>query len=161
MRAWSYTFFYNLSLPTVCLSWQTAQTLMRHHVLRRLIWVYAVCICSFFACIQPVPQVRTLNFRLATPLFSVPSSFAIILLKLKELVVYLNCPPGVLWLLVFDSWCSVAFLYGAMGSSAVCDCGISWSYSLTFCRSSTLCYSLIWSLWLWYFQVIHNYTFWY
>ena len=26
---------------------------------RRLIWVYAVCICSFFVCIQPVPQVCT------------------------------------------------------------------------------------------------------
>ena len=36
--------------------------------LRRHIWVYVVCICSFFACIQPVPQVRTLNSRLATPL---------------------------------------------------------------------------------------------
>ena len=41
---------------------------MRRLVLRRLIWVYAVRICYFFACIQPVPQVRTLNFRLATPL---------------------------------------------------------------------------------------------
>ena len=48
--------------------WQTAQTLMRRRILRRLIWVYAVCVRSFFACIQPVPLVRTLNFRLATPL---------------------------------------------------------------------------------------------
>ena len=37
----------------------------------RLIWVFAVCICFFFACIQPVPQVRTLNFRLAMPLYKV------------------------------------------------------------------------------------------
>ena len=29
--------------------------------------------------------------------------------------------------------CSVAFLHGAVGWSAVCDCGISWSYSLI-CR---------------------------
>ena len=59
--------FYNLQLPRVCLSWQTAQTLMRRRVLRRLIWVYAVCIYSLFKCIQPVTHVRTLNFRLATP----------------------------------------------------------------------------------------------
>ena len=39
--------------------------------MRRLIWVYAVCICSLFECIQPVPHVRTLNFRLATTLVSV------------------------------------------------------------------------------------------
>ena len=29
--------------------------------------------------------------------------------------------------------CSVALPHGASGWSAVCDCGISWSYSLTFC----------------------------
>ena len=52
------------ALPRVSLSWQTANTLMRRRVLRRLIWVYAACIWSFFACIQPVPQVRTFNFRL-------------------------------------------------------------------------------------------------
>ena len=34
--------FYNLPLPRVSLSWQTAQTLMRRRVLQRLIWVYAV-----------------------------------------------------------------------------------------------------------------------
>ena len=61
--------FYNLSLPKVCLSWQTPQTLIRHRVLRRLVWVYAdVYQCSFFECIKPVPHVRTLNLRLATPL---------------------------------------------------------------------------------------------
>ena len=27
--------------------------------------------------------------------------------------------------------CSVALPYGAVGRSAVCDCGISWSYLLT------------------------------
>ena len=30
------------------LYWQTAQTLVRRRVLRRFIWVYAVCICFFF-----------------------------------------------------------------------------------------------------------------
>ena len=50
------------------LRFNIAQSLMRRRVLRRLIWIYTVCICSFFACFQPVPQVRTLNFRLATPL---------------------------------------------------------------------------------------------
>ena len=29
--------------------------------------------------------------------------------------------------------CCVALPRGAMGLSAVCDCGISWSYSLTMC----------------------------
>ena len=37
-------------------------------ILWRLIWVYAVCICSFFECIQLVPHMGTLNCRLATPL---------------------------------------------------------------------------------------------
>ena len=60
--------FYKLPLPRVCLFWQTAQTLIRRRVLWRLIWVYAVCICFLFECIQLVSHVRTLNFRLATPL---------------------------------------------------------------------------------------------
>ena len=28
---------------------------------------------------------------------------------------------------------SVSLAHGAVGLSAVCDCGISWSFSLTFC----------------------------
>ena len=43
---------------------------MKHHILGRLIWVFAVCICFFFACTQPVLQVRPLNFRLAMPVTS-------------------------------------------------------------------------------------------
>ena len=31
-----------------------------------------------------------------------------------------------------DCWCSVALPHGVVGWSAVCDCGISCSYSLTF-----------------------------
>ena len=38
---------------------------MRRRILRPLICVYPFCISAFFACIQPVPQVRSLNFRLA------------------------------------------------------------------------------------------------
>ena len=41
---------------------------MRRRILRRLIWVYAICICFLFEYIQPVPQMRTVNFRLAAPL---------------------------------------------------------------------------------------------
>ena len=31
--------------------------------------------------------------------------------------------------------CSVAIPHGAVGWSVVCDCGIFWSYSLTFCHN--------------------------
>ena len=59
-------------------------------------------------------------------LLYVLSSFAIILMGKREPVALLG----------LSSWCLVtvvfALLRGAMGSSAVCDCGISWSYSLTF-----------------------------
>ena len=51
-----------------------------------------------------------------------PSSFAIILTGKRELVAFLNCLPGVL--------CSVALPRGAVGWTAVCDCGIYRSYSL-------------------------------
>ena len=56
----------------ICQTWQIAQTLMR----RRLIWVYAICICPLF-CINAFttfPLVRTVNFRQATPLAQVHSS---------------------------------------------------------------------------------------
>ena len=33
--------------------------------------------------------------------------------------------------------CSVALPHGAVGWSAVCNCGISWSYSLTFCSTKS------------------------
>ena len=70
MSAWSYTFFviYHYQECVILAKLHTAQTRIRCHILRRLIWVYAVCICPFFTCIQPVPQEHTLNFRLATPL---------------------------------------------------------------------------------------------
>ena len=53
--------------------WQIAQTLMRRRVLRRIIWIYAICkysLCGII-CINAFttsPQLRTLNFRQATPL---------------------------------------------------------------------------------------------
>ena len=39
----------------------------------------------------------------------------------------------VFWISCYSK-CPVALPYGAVGWSAVCDCGVSWSYSLTFCH---------------------------
>ena len=58
-----------------------------------------VCICSTFCC----------------TLIYVHSSIAIILMGKRELVA----------LLTLSSWCLVMVDSGAMGLSAVCDCGIS------------------------------------
>ena len=56
------------------------------------------------------------------------SSLAIILLRKRELVAILK----------LCCWClfSVPRSHGAVGWSAVCDCGISWSVSLVFPYSS-------------------------
>ena len=47
--------------------------------------------------------------------------------------------PGCFAIIVLQMYCyhkcSVAVPHGAVGWSAVCDCGISWSYSLTFGRN--------------------------
>ena len=68
-----------------------------------------VCNCSMFCC---------------TFLY-VHISIAIILMGKRELIALLN----------LSSWCLVMverlFPHGATGLSAVCDCGISWSYSFT------------------------------
>ena len=53
------------------------------------------------------------------------SSLTIILLRKRELVALLKVCRSRL--------CFVTSLQGGMGWSAVCDCGISWSCSLTFC----------------------------
>ena len=66
-----------------------------------------VCNCSMFCC----------------TLLYVHSSIAIILMGKRELVALLNLSS---WCLVMVEW-----LFGAMGLSAVCDGGISRSYSLT------------------------------
>ena len=70
--------------------------------------IVGFCNCSMFGC----------------ALFCVHSSFAIISMGKRELVA----------LLCLSSWylsdCCVALPGGAMGLSAVCDCGISWLYSL-------------------------------
>ena len=60
----------------------------------------------------------------------VHSSFAIVFTNVDEeradgfslIVYFMSC----------DCLCSVALPRGSVGWSAVCDCGISWSYSLTF-----------------------------
>ena len=52
-------------------------------------------------------------------LLYVHSSFVIILMRKRELVALLSCLPGVSW------WLCGILLRGAMGLSAVCDCGIS------------------------------------
>ena len=64
--------------------------------------IVGVCNCSMFCC----------------TLLYVHSSFVIILMEKRELVALLSLP----------SWtrdCCVALPRGAMGLSAVCDCGIS------------------------------------
>ena len=50
-----------------CLSWQIAQNLIRRRVAASHLGLRCF-ICSLFECIQPVPHVHTLNFRLAMPL---------------------------------------------------------------------------------------------
>ena len=64
------------------------------------------CVCSMFFC----------------TLICVLSSFAIILMGMRELVVLLH----------LSSWCLVALTHGAVNWSAVYDCGIFRSFSLTF-----------------------------
>ena len=60
---------------------------------------------------------------------SIFSSFAIsILLRKRELVCFtFSC---IIFLIYCDSYCSVAFLFDALGLSAVCNCVISWSFSI-------------------------------
>ena len=45
------------------------------------------------------------------------------------------CFAVIVWQMFCYYKCSLALLHGAVGLSAVCDCGISWSYSLTFERN--------------------------
>ena len=56
-------------------------------------------------------------------------SFAIIALGNREPVVYMCCVMNVMLMLSF-----LYFIAVQWGKYIVCDCGISWSYSLTFCR---------------------------
>ena len=78
-----------------------------------LLGFFIVCLCSNFVLSEFCEMV-----------LSVLSSLAISLLKKRELdaLLYLCC----------DCLCSVSLPHNAMGWSAVCDCGFSWSYSLTF-----------------------------
>ena len=43
-----------------------------------------------------------------------------------------GCFTLIAFLIPCACWCSVSLPYSAVGCSAVCDCGISLSYSLTF-----------------------------
>ena len=43
-----------------------------------------------------------------------------------------GCFTLIVYLVFCDCYCSVALSYGVVGWSAVCDCGISLSYSLAF-----------------------------
>ena len=62
-------------------------------------------------------------------LLSVVSSFAIISLGKRVL----RWCALIAFLMSFDCKCFVSLPHGAMGWSVVCDCGISWSYSLFSC----------------------------
>ena len=77
------------------------------------IWDFCVCIC------------------VCNVILSVLSSFAITLLRKRELVALLYV------LTCCDMWLSgftVSFPRGAVGWSVVCDCGILWSHTLAlFC----------------------------
>ena len=64
-------------------------------------------------------------------LLYVPSSFAIVMMGKRELVALLSMPS---WCLVIVVW----LFLGAMGLFAVCNCGISGSYSLAIFVSLSL-----------------------
>ena len=75
-----------------------------------LIGFWGLCACSLFC----------------TVVLSVLSSFAIISLKKRELVALL-CALTVVWLLVLC-------VSSSQCHGLVCECDISWSYSLAFCK---------------------------
>ena len=62
-------------------------------------------------------------------LLSVLSSFAIILKRMRELIALLLLSYIIMY---WYSKCSVAPPHRAVDWSAICDCGISLSYSITF-----------------------------
>ena len=111
-------------------------------------------------------------------LLCVHSSLAIILMGKRELVALLDlsswCLVFVVWLFLAVLWVCVRFVIVVFPDhthllflSAVCDCCISWSYSLTIFVCSLrlwhfliiLTYYFICSLWLWYFLIILTHYF--
>ena len=48
-----------------------------------------------------------------------------------------GCFTLIVFLLLCGCLCSVSLPHGAVGWSAVCECGISWSYLLTCCISDS------------------------
>ena len=61
------------------------------------------------------------------------SSFAVTMYLIGE--VRAGCFTLIVFLLLCGCLCSVSLPHGAVGWSAVCECGISWSYLLTCCIS--------------------------
>ena len=59
-----------------------------------------------------------------------PSCFAIISMGKRE--IRAGCFSLTVFLMSCDSQCSVALSHGAICWSAMCDCSISWQYSLAF-----------------------------
>ena len=119
-----------LSLSSWCLViyyWQP--TIIRmDHAHKWLYWLrfWHCWWSSLFAMAKWVCRILDLGFNssmFCCALLYVHSSIAIILVGKRELVALLS----------LSSWCLVVvgWLFLAMGLSAVCDCGISWSYSLT------------------------------
>ena len=72
-------------------------------------------------CLLLLPLRESVSSMFCCTLLYVHSSFAIILMGKRELVALLS----------LSSWCLVIVPHGAKSLSAVYDCGISWSYSLT------------------------------
>ena len=93
-----------MTLAAFCIKAVGLLLLIRCWLLLIVAPIVGFCSCSMFCC----------------ALLCVHSSFAIISMVKKELVALLCLSSGV-------SWCCVALIHDAMGLSAVCDCGISWS----------------------------------
>ena len=90
-----------------------AQAAVRPKVVVRLLLIYCFMHLTLF-----VGNLCSSLF--CSAFFCDLSSFSIILVRRRKLVVYFKCLPGVLRLLVF---CGSSSRY--VGWSEVCDCGIS------------------------------------
>ena len=82
-------------------------------------FVIKIFVLSIFECVWAFSVMSLFRFAI----LCVPSSFAIILLGKRERVALR---------LLCRCYRPLTFPRGAKGWSVVCDCGIFWSYSLTF-----------------------------